>query len=175
MKITLITYIVDMLMFAKIDAPKPSRSFLVTFCDVHTYTTVCMPYHIALLNCIRTVCKEVGLIKISLQVCLTCAFWCVNMMLPKMEASELHKLCPLYSLLDILAMCIRWLDTLWTSCYGYTIVTDHAADVRFSLLAAMARQWESLTLKMNVKVVEGENWLAKVADQHAYVRKNWHF
>ena len=38
-------------------------------------------------------------------------------------------------------------------------------------------RFESLILKMKVKVADDldENWQAKTACQHAYVRKNWRF
>ena len=57
------------------------------------------------------------------------------------------------------------------------IVAGHAADVRYSLLVAKARRFESLTLKMKVKYVDDldENRLAKVIFDRAYVCKNCYF
>ena len=53
-------------------------------------------------------------------------------------------------------------------------VAGQSADVRYSLLAAMIRRFDSLTLKMKVKDVKdlNENWQTKLPCQHAYVCKN---
>ena len=51
------------------------------------------------------------------------------------------------------------------------IVAGHAADVAYGLLAAMAKRFESLILKIKVKDAKDldDNWEAKVLCQHAYV------
>ena len=108
MKINEQTYFVDMPMFAKIDASRPSRSFSLTFRDVRTYTTVCMPHGMIP----QERCKEIRVIRLSLEVCSTRVLM-GQRDATKLHASRLHKLCPLYSLtpFDILAMGIIRLST----------------------------------------------------------------
>ena len=105
MKISVQTYLVDMPMFVKTDMSRPNHSFSVTFRDVHTYTTVCMPP--------SEWCKEIGLIKMSLRVCLTRVLMGQRDAVKKLRASRLHKRCPLYSPtpVEILALGIIWFST----------------------------------------------------------------